>query len=152
MGLVGTWSQIDSWYWDQSNILPIDLNRPRLILKTYDLELTLMLFLNRSVYRARNIIIASYVLSDLTTTIHLSVSKQKLILILGPLVSNNHRLYHRPMSIVFLWTHWVISLWLTDLQILICSRLIVWSWIFSFHNISLILIMMCLSWTHDLLS
>jgi hypothetical protein len=54
-----------------------------------------MLFHNRSVYRARNIIIASYVLSDLTTTIHISVLKQKLILILGSLVSKNYRLHNK---------------------------------------------------------
>jgi hypothetical protein len=52
-----------------------------------------MPFLNRSVYRAWNVIIASYILPDLTTTIHLSVLKQKLILILGPLVSKNHWLH-----------------------------------------------------------
>jgi hypothetical protein len=32
-----TLSQIDSRYWDQPNILPIDLNRPRLILKLKNL-------------------------------------------------------------------------------------------------------------------
>jgi hypothetical protein len=47
------------------------------------------------VYRARNILIASYVLSNLTTTIHFSILKQNLILIFGPLVSKNHRLYHK---------------------------------------------------------
>jgi hypothetical protein len=46
---------------------PLDLNRPRLISKLKDLELRLVPFLNRSVYKARNIIIVSYVLSDLTT-------------------------------------------------------------------------------------
>jgi hypothetical protein len=54
-----------------------------------------MSFLNRLVYRAWNVIIASYVLSDLKTTIHLSVLKHKLILILGPLVSKNYWLYHK---------------------------------------------------------
>jgi hypothetical protein len=47
------------------------------------------------VYRARNVIIAGYVLSYLTTTIHLSILKQKLILNFEPLVSKNHQLYHK---------------------------------------------------------
>jgi hypothetical protein len=37
----------------------------------------------------------SYVLSDLTTTIYFFILKQKLMLIFGPLVSKNHRLYYK---------------------------------------------------------
>jgi hypothetical protein len=123
------------------------LNRPRLISKLKDLELNVMSFLDRSVYRAWNVIIASYILFDLTTVIHLSILKHKLILI-----SKNHWLYHTPMLTMVFWTHWAVSLYLVDLQILIWSKLIIWSWIFSSHNISIILITMCLAWTHDLLS
>jgi hypothetical protein len=54
-----------------------------------------MSFLDRSVYREQNVLITSYVLSDLTSTIHVSILKQKLILIFGPLVSKNRRLYHK---------------------------------------------------------
>jgi hypothetical protein len=72
--------------WDQPNILPIDLNRSKL---------SLLPFLDISVYRARNVIITSYVLSNLTTTIYLSILKKKLILIFWSLVSKNHRLYNK---------------------------------------------------------
>jgi hypothetical protein len=51
---------------------------------TKDLELSLIPFLDISMYRARNILIVSYVLSDLTSTIHLPILKQKFILILDP--------------------------------------------------------------------
>jgi hypothetical protein len=46
-------------------------------------------------YRERYVIIVSYVLSDLTTTIYLSILKQNLILICGPLVSKDHQFYHK---------------------------------------------------------
>jgi hypothetical protein len=45
-------------------------------------------------HRARHIIIISYILSDITTTIHHSISKLNLILNFGPLVSKDHILYH----------------------------------------------------------
>jgi hypothetical protein len=47
------------------------------------------------VYRARYVIIANYVLSDLTATTHSSISKSNLILIFEPLVSKDYRLYHK---------------------------------------------------------
>jgi hypothetical protein len=53
-------------------------------------------------YRARHVIIVSYIVSDLTTTTHFSISKSNLILNFGPLVSKDHRLYHKPMSTVVL--------------------------------------------------
>jgi hypothetical protein len=71
----GTRSPTEPRHWDQLNIPPLDLNRSRLILKTQNLELSLIPFLNNSVYRARNIITVSYVLSDLTTIIYLSILK-----------------------------------------------------------------------------
>jgi hypothetical protein len=46
-------------------------------------------------YRERYVITVSYVLSDLTTTIYFSILKQNLILICGPLVSKDHRFYHK---------------------------------------------------------
>jgi hypothetical protein len=53
-------------------------------------------------YRARHVIIVNYILSDFTTTTHFSISKSNLILNFGPLVSKDHRLYHKLMSIVVL--------------------------------------------------
>jgi hypothetical protein len=53
-------------------------------------------------YRARHVIIVSYVLSDLTTTTHFSILKSNLILNCGPLVSKDHRLYHKPKLTVVL--------------------------------------------------
>jgi hypothetical protein len=53
-------------------------------------------------YRARHVIIVSYVLSDLTTTTHISILKSNLILNFGPLVSKDHRIYHKLMSNVIL--------------------------------------------------
>jgi hypothetical protein len=47
------------------------------------------------VHRARHIIIVSYVLSDLTTTTYFSILKLNLILSFGPLVSKDHRFYHK---------------------------------------------------------
>jgi hypothetical protein len=47
------------------------------------------------VYRARHVIIVSYVLSDLTTTTHFFISKSNPILNFGPLVFKDHRLYHK---------------------------------------------------------
>jgi hypothetical protein len=70
------------------------------------------------VYGARYAIIASYVLSDLMTITHFSISKSNLILNFGPLVSKDHRLYHMPMSTVVLWMHWAVSLWLAVPQVL----------------------------------
>jgi hypothetical protein len=53
-------------------------------------------------HRACNIIIVSYVLSDLTAITHLSILKLNLILNFVPLVFKDHRLYHKPMSTVVL--------------------------------------------------
>jgi hypothetical protein len=53
-------------------------------------------------YRARHVIIVSYVLSDLTTTTHFSILKSNLILNFGPLVSKDHKLYHKSMSAMVL--------------------------------------------------
>jgi hypothetical protein len=47
------------------------------------------------VYRARHVIIVSYVLSDLTTTTHFFISKSNPILNFGPSVFKDHRLYHK---------------------------------------------------------
>jgi hypothetical protein len=47
------------------------------------------------VHRARHVIIVSYVLSDLMTTTHFSILKSNLILNFRPLVSKDHKLYHK---------------------------------------------------------
>jgi hypothetical protein len=47
------------------------------------------------VYRARHVIIVSYVLSDLTTATQFSILKSNLILNFGPSISKDHRLYHK---------------------------------------------------------
>jgi hypothetical protein len=47
------------------------------------------------VHRGCHIIIASYVLSDLTTTTHFFILKSNHILNFGPLVFKDHRLKHR---------------------------------------------------------
>jgi hypothetical protein len=75
-----------------SSLILID---QRLILNLKDLELSLIPFLDRSIYRAHYVIIVSYVLSNITTSIYLSILKQKLILIFRPLVSKNHWLCHK---------------------------------------------------------
>jgi hypothetical protein len=87
----GTRSPTEPRHWDQPNILPLDLNRSRLILKTQkkNLELSLIPFLNRSVYRAQNVITASYVLSDY---FHF---KTEIYTYFGPLVSKNYQLHHK---------------------------------------------------------
>jgi hypothetical protein len=53
-------------------------------------------------YRARYVIIASYILSSLMTTTHFFISKLNLILIFRSLVSKDYRLYHKLMSNVVL--------------------------------------------------
>jgi hypothetical protein len=53
-------------------------------------------------YRARHVIIVSYVQLDLTTTTHVSILKSNLILNFGLLVSKDHRLYYKPMLAVVL--------------------------------------------------
>jgi hypothetical protein len=51
-------------------------------------------------YRARHVIIVSYVLSNLMTITHFSILKSNLILNSGPLVSKDHKLYHKHISIL----------------------------------------------------
>jgi hypothetical protein len=53
-------------------------------------------------YSAHYVIIVSYVLSVLTTTTHFSISKLNLTLNFGPLLSKDHRLYHKAMSTMVL--------------------------------------------------
>jgi hypothetical protein len=134
--------------WDLPNILPLDLN---LVLNSqFSTELSTYFIIDQYIEKLRH---NSQLRTTRLNNYHaLFYSEIDSYLIFWPLVSKNHRLCNRPMSTVVLWMLWVTSLWLVDLHILICSRLIIWSWIFSFHNISLISIMMCLTWTHDLLS
>jgi hypothetical protein len=109
----------------------------RLTLNLKDLELSLIPFIDISVYRARYALIVSYVLSDLMTTIYISILKQKFILIFESLVSKNHWLCHKThvdcSSLNTLGGKALVR----RSAIIVCSRLMVWYWIFSFHNTSL---------------
>jgi hypothetical protein len=57
----------------------------------------------------------------------------------GLLVSKDHRLYHKSMSIVVLWTHWTVSLWLAVPQVLNLLRTydLIFDFLLSQHKTNL---------------